>query len=80
MANPHIYFTVTELEGRLVIAFDEDGTRYFKRLRSKNSIIVLESLNADGLSPPELLSIDGTNGLPKLVGLLEVVGVLFDKP
>ena len=71
---------VAEIDGRLVIAIDESGTRYFKRLRIQGPIIILESLNTDGLSPPELLSLDGTNGLPKLIGLLEVVGVLFEKP
>ena len=36
--------------------FDEDGTRYFKRLRCRGDIAVLESLNQDGTTAAELLS------------------------
>ena len=72
--------TVATLEGRLVIAIDESGARYFKRLRRQSSIAVLESLNPDGTTPAELLSFDGALGLPKLIGLLTVVGVLFELP
>jgi len=72
--------TLAQLEGRLVIAFDENGARYFKRLRRHASIIVLESLNPDGTTPAELLSLDGTQGLPKLTELLSVTGVLFELP
>ena len=64
----------------LVIAFDENGARYFKRLRRHGSIIVLESLNPDGTTPAELLSLDGANELPKLTELFSVAGVLFDLP
>jgi hypothetical protein len=70
----------TRLDGRLVIAVDESGTRYFKRMRRRGPIIVLESLNPDGLSPSELLSVDGGHGMPQLTHLLEVVGVLFERP
>jgi hypothetical protein len=72
--------SVMAFEGRLVIAIDEHGTRYFKRLRAHGNIIVLESLNPDGTTPAELLSLDGTNKLPKLTGLLAVVGILFELP
>lgn len=68
------------LEGRLVIAVDESGTRYFKRLRRRGAIVVLESLNPDGMSPSELLSVTGEGGLPRLTHVLEVVGVLFEQP
>ncbi len=43
--------TVAQMDGRLVIAVDEDGVRYFKRFRPHGAIIVLESLNPDGTSP-----------------------------
>ncbi|SFL90092.1 AAA domain-containing protein [Bradyrhizobium sp. NFR13] len=68
------------LEGRLVVAVDDAGERYFKRLRVHNKLVVLESLNPDGNTPAQLLSLDGSNGLPTLSGLLEVVGVLFEVP
>lgn len=71
---------VAELEGRLVIAVDENGARYFKRIRRHGSIVVLESLNPDGTTPAELLSVDGALALPKLTGLLTVAGVLFELP
>ncbi|QND54577.1 hypothetical protein HB779_22010 (plasmid) [Phyllobacterium sp. 628] len=41
--------TASQLDGRMVIAVDESGARYFKRLRCQQSIIVLESINADGV-------------------------------
>lgn len=68
------------LEGRLAVAVDDVGARYFKRLRVHNTLVVLESLNPDGSTPAQLLSLDGSDGLPKLTGLLEVVGVLFEIP
>lgn len=71
---------IKELDGRPVVAVDEDGTRYFKRLRCRFGFAVLESLNQDGSTPAELLSFDGTHGLPKLEQALEVVGVLFESP
>lgn len=72
--------TLHEMNGRLVIAVDDGGTRYFKRLRVRDAVIILESLNPDGTAPAEILSIDGALGLPCLAGLLEVVGVLFELP
>ena len=71
---------VKALDGRPVVAIDEDGTRYFKRLRCQGDIAVLESFNQDGTTAAELLSFNGTQGLPKLVRTLEVIGVLFDLP
>jgi hypothetical protein len=67
-------------EGRLVIAVDDHGARYFKRLRLHGPFVVLESLNPDGTTPAELLSLDGTSGLATLTGLLEVRGILFELP
>lgn len=69
-----------QLDGRLVIAVDENGGRYFKRFRPHGNLVVLESLNPDGTTPAELLSVEGEQGLPKLSALMEVVGVLFELP
>lgn len=71
---------ITALDGRLIVAIDEDGARYFKRLRCHDALVVLESLNPDGLTPTELLSLDGSNSLPRLTEALEVFGVLFELP
>ena len=71
---------VVQLEGRLVIAVDDTGARYLKRFRPHGQLIVLESLNPDGMTPAELLSFDGEQGLPKLTALMEVVGILFELP
>lgn len=71
---------ITTLDGRLIVAIDEDGARYFKRLRCHGTLVVLESLNPDGLTPAELLSLDGSHSLPKLSEALEVLGVLFELP
>lgn len=72
--------TMTRMDGRMVIAVDETGVRYFKRFRPRGGIIVLESLNPDGTSPAELLSLDGERGFPRLTNLLEVIGILFELP
>jgi hypothetical protein len=69
-----------EMDGHLVIAVDESGARYFKRLRKHSLVVVLESLNPDGTAPAEILSLDGDLGLPRLTGILKVVGVLFELP
>ena len=69
-----------KLDGRLVIAIDENGARYFKRLQCKKDLVLLESLNSDGTTAAEILSLDGSHGLPALSHLLEVVGVLFELP
>jgi hypothetical protein len=71
---------ITSLDGRLVVGIDEDGTRYFKRLRCHEKIVVLESLNPDGLTGAEVLSCDGSYSLPKITEALEVIGVLFELP
>lgn len=72
--------TLSQMSGRLVIAVDENGARYLKRLRPQGAVVVLESLNPDGTAPAELLSLGGELGLPRLVELLEVVGILFELP
>jgi len=71
---------IKALEGQPVVAIDENGTRYFKRLRFRGDLVVLETLNQDGTTAAELLSFDGSLGLPKIAGAFEVIGVLFDLP
>jgi len=71
---------ISQFEGRLVIAVDDTGTRYFKRFRPRGQLVILESLNPDGTTPTELLSFDGEQGLPRLSALMEVVGILFELP
>jgi len=66
---------------RLVVAVDDNGATYFKRLRSsRESLVILESLNPDGTTPAELLSLDGASGLARLTHVLPVIGVLFELP
>jgi hypothetical protein len=64
---------IASLDGRLVVAVDENGARYFKRLRCHDKIVVLESLNPDGLTAAEVLSLDGSHFLP-------TIGVLCELP
>lgn len=71
---------LSEMDGHLVIAVDDSGTRYFKRLRRRGVLVVLESLNPDGTAPAEIPSPEGKLGLPRLTDMLEVVGVLFELP
>lgn len=71
---------IKALDGRPIVAIDEDGTRYFKRMCCRGDCVVLESLNPDGTTAAELVSFSGTNGLKKLAHALEVIGVLFDLP
>lgn len=68
------------LDGRMVVGIDEDGARYFKRLRCRGNMVVLESLNPDGVTAAEVLSLDGTHPFPKMTEALEVIGVLFELP
>ncbi len=68
------------LDGRPVVAIDEDGTRYFKRLRCRDDLAVLESLNQDGTTAVEILCFDAESGFPRIVQALEVIGVLFELP
>lgn len=72
---------ITEFEGQLVVAVDVDGASYFKRLRRMQAgLVVLESLNPDGTTPAELLSLDGRDSIPQLDKVLPVKGVLFELP
>ncbi len=72
---------IAGLDGRLVVAVDADGATYFKRFRRMQAgLVVLESLNPDGTAPAELVSLDGRDGIPRLVQVLPVLGVLFELP
>jgi hypothetical protein len=68
------------LDGRPIVAVDEDGTRYFKRLQCSGQIAILESLNPDGTTASELLAFDDSLSLPKITHAIEVIGVLFELP
>jgi hypothetical protein len=71
---------ISSLNGRLIVAIDEDGARYFKRLRCHDKLVVLESLNPEALIASEVLSLDGSQSLPRITEALEVIGVLFELP
>ena len=71
--------TLARLEGALVIAVDESGAKYFKRLRRRDDLIILESANSDARTPSELLSLQG-HDRPALASLFSVAGVLFEEP
>jgi hypothetical protein len=71
---------IKALDGRPIVAVDEDGTRYFKRLQCSGQIAILESLNPDGTTASELLTFDDSLSLPKITHALEVIGVLFELP
>ena len=70
---------LARLEGSLVIAVDEDGAKYFKRIRRRGDLIILESANSDMSTSSELLSLNGGQH-PALAQLLAVVGILFEEP
>lgn len=67
-------------EGRLVVAVDQNGARYFKRFRLRKNLVILESLNLDGTTPAEILDLDESGIFPKFAEMLEVLGVLFELP
>jgi hypothetical protein len=71
---------IKALESCPIIAVDEEGTRYFKRLHCSGQVAVLQSLNPDGTTAAELLSFDGSQGILRITHALEVVGVLFELP
>lgn len=68
------------LDNCMVVAIDDSGARYFKRMRLHKKIVVLESLNPERHSNTEVLALDEAMDFAKLTGLLEVVGVLFERP
>jgi hypothetical protein len=68
------------LEGKPIIAADNDDNCYFKRLRvPTNDQIVLESLDSGGDYPPVLLLPPGTAS-NSLKAVWPVVGILFERP
>ena len=71
--------TLRRLDGSLVIAIDDSGARYFKRLRHRDNLVILESANSDASTPSELLSLGG-GAYPMLTKILSVVGILFEEP
>jgi hypothetical protein len=73
---------VRQFDGRLVVAVDQDGAKYFKRLRrAEDSFVILESLNPDGSTSAELMTLNSDEvRLPRLTHVLPVVGVLFELP
>ena len=72
--------TLKRLDGELVIAVDENGSVYFKRMRRHGNLIVLESANSSLTTTSELLSLEENGSYPRLTDLKSVVGVLFDLP
>jgi len=72
--------TLKRLSGELVIAVDQNGGVFFKRLRLHGHVVVLESANSSVTTSSEILSLTDEGGYPKLTGLKSVVGVLFDLP
>jgi len=71
---------IIRMDGRLVIASDSEGTRYFKRLRAiAKETIILESLNADGYYPSIVASLDSSQDI-QITTVLPVTGVLFELP
>jgi hypothetical protein len=71
---------IRALQSRPVVAVDENGTRYFKRLRCAGTLAILESLNPDGTTGSEILSFEASAKFPKITHVLEVIGVLFELP
>ena len=71
--------TLASLEGQLIIGIDENGTKYFKRMRRHARLILLESANSDAWTTSAILSTDGKD-YPALTNILSVVGVLFEEP
>ena len=69
-----------DLDGKPVIAEDNKGCAYFKRLRMMNAgSVILESLDKTGSESPIQLSVGQDATGPALIGIREVVGVVFDK-
>lgn len=66
--------------GLLVLAIDEDGGHYFKRLRVTDATtVILESLDLSGREPYLLLGRQSGHRAA-IVEVTPVVGVLFELP
>jgi len=72
--------TLSKLDNNLVIATDQDGAVYFKRLRKHGKLVVLESANSTNSTSSEILSLSEHADYKTLTGLKAVVGVLFEAP
>ena len=71
---------LARLDGKPVIAEDNDGYAFFKRLRVlEPGAIALESLDKTGAEGLVVLSTDRGGSSPLLTRVREVVGVIFDK-
>ena len=71
---------VSELDGKPVIAEDNEDCAFFKRLRVLDTkSVILESLDKTGSEEMVRLSTDPEQAGPMLIRVREVVGVLFDK-
>ena len=69
-----------ELDGKPVIAEDSEGCAFFKRLRVLDGkSVILLSMDKTGSDEMVRLSTDPEQPGPMLVGVREVVGVVFDK-
>ena len=69
-----------DLDGKPVIAEDSEGCAFFKRLRVLDGkSVILESMDKTGFDEMVRLSTDPEQPGPMLVGVREVVGVVFDK-
>jgi len=68
------------LDGKMVVALDENGGHYFKRLRMPSpEMIILESLDLTGRESSVVLgTAPGTRAA--LVAVIPVLGVLFELP
>jgi hypothetical protein len=67
------------LNGRMVLALDDAGRRYFKRLRlPEGDILVLESLDISGRETSIVLHTGWSGGRPSLTSASPVLGVLFE--
>lgn len=69
------------LDGAPVFATVESSgsepERYFKRLRLAGTVVVLESIETSGRFPPIVCCLTASPGLPTLVQVAPVKGVLF---
>ncbi len=72
-------FARSQLEGHPVIAEDSDGSRYFKRYRGSDRVVILESLEIGGDFPPIVLGAK-PGAAPHLQTIWPVLGVLFERP
>ena len=71
---------LNELDGKPVIAEDSEDCAFFKRLRVIDTkSVILESMDKTGSEGLVRLSTDPEEPGPMLVGIREVVGVIFDR-